>query len=444
MSDNQDCVELVRRAQRGEQESRDRLTCLVVPRLRAYLYRLTLAPDLTEDLLQETLLHMLGSLKDLKRADAFWPWLYRTALGKAQHHFRDRQMRRRTSDPSVACVSRARSSASSDENDGLSALIRRELVETLFEAMGGLSLRQRAVVVLRCFEQKPYADIATVMGCSEIAAEVLFFRAKHSLRRHLSHRGFKAGLVGVGLGMFARETSFAAGFTAGPVNVASLEVGMLAQVIGAAGSMPLGIGVGMAAAVFVLALAVWGVMGLGDSPASSGSVATRSGDAPLAVRFEYPSRLLRAYDPGGDGWRGIEADQVVSTPVDPNRWLIGPPRSAQSSVVLPVGHWVELEFDGRIVDGPGDDIEVVEWGANGEEAHVFVTDGRDNQCFLGTLKASSSGLQVSTVAGFDLAAVPASFVPRAVRIVGGAGGGGTPGIDLHAVRARTARRSSRN
>ena len=435
--------ELVRRAQNGEQESVECLVGLVADKLRTCLYRLTLDRDLTEDLLQETLLHMVGSLKELKRVDAFWPWLYRTAIGKAQHHFRDKDKRGKASDASIACMADASSSTASEAMDGLSAPIRKELVEVVFEAMQRLNLRQRGVVVLRCFEHKSYADIAAIMGCSEIAAEVLFFRAKCSLRRHLSSRGFKGALLGVGLGAFARQTTSATGAAAGAVSGASLEVGVLAKGI-AAVSTPAGIGIGMAAVAFLLAITAWAVTGLGDPQASSQFVATRSGDPPLAVRFEYPSRLLRAYDPDGDGWRGIEADQVVSTAVDPNRWLIGPPRSAQSSVVLQVGHWVELEFDGRIVDGPGDDIEVVEWGANGEEAHVFVTDGRGNQRFLGTLKASSSGLQVSTVAGFDLAAVPASFVPRAVRVVGGAGGGGTPGIDLHAVRARTARRSSRN
>ncbi|MBN2129896.1 MAG: sigma-70 family RNA polymerase sigma factor [Sedimentisphaerales bacterium] len=435
MSNDQDCVELVRRAQRGEQDSRDRLTCLVAPSMRTYLYRLTLAPDLTEDLLQETLLHMLESLEDLKRAEAFWPWLYRTALGKAQHHFRDRQMRRKAADPSVACVSPARSSASSDENDGLSALLRRELIEALFEAMGRLSLRQRAVVVLRCFEQKPYADIAAVMGCSEIAAEVLFFRAKRSLRRHLSHRGFKAGLLGVGLGMFARETSSVAGFIAGPVSGASLKVGVVAQVIGAAG-MPFGVGMGIAATVALVAIIAWGAIGHGESRMARRSPAAQPVQEQTSVVFDYPSRLLHAYDPDGDGWEVIEADQVVSIPADPNEWLVGPPPSAQSSVVMPVGHWIELEFDGRILDGPGDDIEVVEWGANGEEADIFVTDGGDRLHFVGVLKAPLAGLQVDAAVGFDIAAAAASFVPRAVRVVSRTGGGGTPGFDLHCVRAR--------
>lgn len=440
MSNNRDCDELVQRAQRGEQASLDRLACLAGEKLRTYLYRLTLDRELTEDLLQETLLHMVESLKELNQAEAFWAWLYRTALGKAQHHFRDKVMR---SKPKVSRAHQANgpSSTTSEGTDGLSTLIQKELVEATFEAMKRLTLRQRGVVVLRCFEQRSYADIADMMGCSEIAAEVLFFRAKRSLRRHLSNRGFKGVLLAVGLGGFARRTSSAA--VAASVSGASLEVGLAAKAIGTM-TVPFGLGTTAAIAALVLGLVAWSANGHGDPAGPPGSTAARSPNQVAMVDFAYPSRVLGAHDPDGDGWKGIQADQVASVSVDPNEWLVGPPHSAQSCVVLPAGHWVELEFEGPILDGPGNDIEVVEWGANSEEAHVYVTDGNGRQRFVGTMKAPDSGLQISTVAGFDIGGIPLPFAPRAVRIVSRSQGGGTPGFDLHAVRARIERTKNRN
>ena len=141
-------------------------------------------------------------------------------------------------------------------------------------------------------------------------------------------------------------------------------------------------------------------------------------------------------DPDGDGWKGMEANKTSTVPVIPEKWLVGPPPSEQSSVVLPVGHWVNLKFQGEIVDGPGDDILIVEWGENGEQARVFTTDGANNEYLLGTVRIGTTGLQVPMEIGFDISGISLPFVPRAVRIVGIQAGGGTDGFDLHSVRAR--------
>ncbi len=58
MSDSS-IAQLVTDAQLGGQSSMDRLAELARERLYAYLYRITLDHELTEDLLQETLLQMV-------------------------------------------------------------------------------------------------------------------------------------------------------------------------------------------------------------------------------------------------------------------------------------------------------------------------------------------------------------------------------------------------
>ena len=87
--------ELVRKAQLGCQESMAQLAQAAEPRVCAYIYRLTLNSDLTADLSQETLLQMVKSLKSLRNPERFWPWLYRTAMGKVQMHFRIQKRKRK-------------------------------------------------------------------------------------------------------------------------------------------------------------------------------------------------------------------------------------------------------------------------------------------------------------------------------------------------------------
>jgi RNA polymerase sigma-70 factor (ECF subfamily) len=433
--DNANLGELVRQARSGDRQSMDCLVHLVEGPMRAYLYRLTLDGDLTEDLLQESLLQMIESLRSLEQPDAFRVWLYRTALGKVQHHFRQRRREAKLTEVSAGACGSSAQAVATDTTDGLTAMMRQELLDATSEAIGKLGLRQRSILVLRCFEQRPYDEVAAIMNCSEMAAQVLLCRAKRSVKKHLSRRGL-AGLWLVGLWSFARKTAPAAAApTAGQIAQAVADIGALPAIIGAIGAK-LSVAGAMAVAAVVLIATVGGAIhdvGTRSGLPAAGGVAE---SAPELEGFQHPDRLIRAYDPDGDGWKGIEANQVVAVPVDPNAWLLGPPPSEQASIVLPVGHWLELGFAGPITDGPGDDVFIVEWGRNGEQASVFITDGASNARLLGVLTVKDSGQQLATKTGFDIFRIRLPFVPRALRIVSITGGGGTPGFDLHSVQAR--------
>jgi RNA polymerase sigma-70 factor (ECF subfamily) len=244
-------AELIRQAQLGDQQSMNQLAQLVQGRLFAYIYRLTLNYDLAQDLSQETLLRMVESLKELKQAEQFRLWLYRTAMGKVQHYFRDKKQEQMIH---IAAIDKERLSeyASQDHNDGLNSVMRRELSETIFQAMARLKFAYRNVLVLRCFEQLSYAEIASLMGCKELRARVLFFRAKHSLKQQLARRGFSKTLLLIALGFFGVITTTTKGASAASVvSAASLDVGFLATLIGAAGTR---LGISIMTAITALAL----------------------------------------------------------------------------------------------------------------------------------------------------------------------------------------------
>ena len=166
----------------------------------------------------------------------------------------------------------------------------------------------------------------------------------------------------------------------------------------------------------------------------SGAV-IRAQDAP----FEYPCYLVDAYDGDSSCWTGMDAHGQYrgSIRVIPETWLVGPPLSEKSGVTLPPDHWVEVQFRGPIVDGPGDDIVLIELGPVNEEAHVYITDGAGQEYLLGMAKASGEGMGVDpTEIGFDIAGISLPFAGRAVRIVGLDHGGLAPGFDIANVTAR--------
>jgi len=155
--------------------------------------------------------------------------------------------------------------------------------------------------------------------------------------------------------------------------------------------------------------------------------------------FEYPVYLVDAYDADASCWTGmdIHGNYQGSVRVVPRIWLIGPPLSEKSGLTLPPDHWVEVQFRGPIVDGPGDDIILIELGPVSEEAHVYITDGAGQEYLLGLAKAGSEGTGVNpTEIGFDIGGISLPFVGRAVRIVGLDYGGLAPGFDIANVMAR--------
>ena len=428
MSDNVNYLELLRNAQLGDRESVNRLAELTAGKVCAYIYRVTMDNVLAQDLSQETMLEMIKSLKRLKfnHANQFWDWLFRTALGRIQMYFR-RQQHEKTVQMSAFDKERLSKLKSSDYSEGLKSLISNELSEAIFESMGKLKLRHRNVLVLRCFEQRSYSEIASIMDCSEMAAQVLFFRAKRSLKRQLSKHGFGKGLLLSALALFAKATAPAEAASTGTVTATSVKVGFAATVIAVAATK---LGITVISTIAAVVIVAGGITTLNGDNGGVGPVGGKTA-------FQYPYQLVDSYNPDNDGWQGVRANEVLLAKIVPEKWLVGPPSSERSWIVLPIDHWIELKFRGEIVDGTGYDIILVELDASAEEADVFITDGAGSEYLLGTARAGTSGQPGRTEIGFDIFDISLPFVPCAVRIVGIKDGGWTHGFDLGSVRVRT-------
>ena len=62
----------------------------------------------------------------------------------------------------------------------------RELRETAPRSIENLPPRQRAMVVLRVYQDLPYADISRIMGCAEGTVKATMFAAFAKLRTALA------------------------------------------------------------------------------------------------------------------------------------------------------------------------------------------------------------------------------------------------------------------
>jgi RNA polymerase sigma-70 factor (ECF subfamily) len=220
---------LVYEAQTGNKGGIERLTELAKERLFPYIYRLTLDYNLAQDVLQETILFMLQSLHKLEDVEYFWHWLFRTALGKVQHHYRELG-RAKAAQLSEAQRLRINYCASASINDGLSEMLRKELSEAIFTAMKKLSIKHRNIITLRCFENLEYSEIAAMLNMSEMHSRVMFFRAKNSLRRKLAMQGFRKSYFLIALALFGVITTSAKASASCTVTATSLEAGFVASI----------------------------------------------------------------------------------------------------------------------------------------------------------------------------------------------------------------------
>lgn len=243
---------LIHEAKLGNKESMNRLAELAGDRLYAYIYRLTLDQTITQDILQETILFMIQSINQLEHVDHFWGWLFRTAMGKVQHYHRDLK-RRKTVELSEDEQTYIHNRVSADFNDGLTEMLRKELSDAVFMAMKRLKLNYRNILILRCFENLEYAEIATVMNCSELRSRVMFFRAKNSLRRQLAMQGFGKYYFLIALALFGIVTTSTKAASSATIAASSLEVGFTASLIAAISSK---IGIAATAVATMIAFAV--------------------------------------------------------------------------------------------------------------------------------------------------------------------------------------------
>jgi RNA polymerase sigma-70 factor (ECF subfamily) len=232
LTDWQAQVELVERAQQGDKPSLERLAVMARERLRVYVYRVTQKDDLTQEIVQETLLEMCKILGKLQKTDRFWPWLYGIATNKLHRHYRTEKAMRH-----AAASEERRRQTIKEREEGFEGLIGEELKQIVTNAMQKLRTRHKAVLVMRCYDGMSYGEIAESMGCNEFSTRMLFVRAKRALQKELLRNGFGRGSLLAALIVFGKMTAPSKAAAAQlTVSAAALKVGLVASMAGLATS----------------------------------------------------------------------------------------------------------------------------------------------------------------------------------------------------------------
>ncbi len=156
----------------GDQEAFESLIREHQHMIHALCYRMTGSLADAEDLAQETFIHGFRHLNEFRADAKLSSWLYRIAVNLSLN-WRKRAARQARLHEEFA--KEAGSGRGEDCDRG----------RRVQEALMSLDPKQRAAVILTCYDGLSHAEAARTLGCSETTVSWRVFAAKRKLKRIL-------------------------------------------------------------------------------------------------------------------------------------------------------------------------------------------------------------------------------------------------------------------
>jgi RNA polymerase sigma-70 factor (ECF subfamily) len=156
------------------------------PQIFRFLLASTRDYDLAETLTQECFLKAHRNWSSFRGDSSAMTWLMRIAINLQKDHWRNRRMQfwRLTQTNSVE-LDEASEWLPSGERSAEQKLLAQEQVAHVWQAVKGLSERQRTVFLLRYVEEQELSEIARATGLSEGTVKAHLSRALAKVRTEL-------------------------------------------------------------------------------------------------------------------------------------------------------------------------------------------------------------------------------------------------------------------
>jgi RNA polymerase sigma-70 factor (ECF subfamily) len=132
--------------------------------------------ELAHEIVQQTFFRLHGARNDFRQGSTLRPWIMTIAMNLVREHWR-RGKRRKMTDVEVDTQAAPQAEFMPMEL--------RQRAELLYVALEKLPTSQREVVELHWFQERPYAEIAQIVGASEGAVRVRAHRAYATLKQLL-------------------------------------------------------------------------------------------------------------------------------------------------------------------------------------------------------------------------------------------------------------------
>lgn len=172
-------ADLVRKARGGNLFAFEEMVKRYQRRVYGVARRIVQRHDVADDVTQEAFLRAYQALSSFDLQRPFGPWMCRIAANLAVNHVRSPVAREQE-------LPEGHRETPSRTPDPLGAVLESEARRLLSEALAGLPVEQRAVLVLRVFEELSYREIADALGLEMGTVMSRLARAREKLRKALA------------------------------------------------------------------------------------------------------------------------------------------------------------------------------------------------------------------------------------------------------------------
>jgi len=176
-------AELVVRCQQGDRAGFEDLVTRIGPDLYRMIFAQVRDYDDTDEILQECLIRVYKHLPTLREVAKFPGWIVRMVVNQCHSH---RLKRSRAALDSIEDMTDASTLEVMWQNPHAGnprrALLRKEMMAEINQAISNLPPRQRSAIVLFEVEDLPIREIARLMNCSEGAVKFNIHQARKKLK----------------------------------------------------------------------------------------------------------------------------------------------------------------------------------------------------------------------------------------------------------------------
>lgn len=178
MNENDDSP-LVNEAQNGSRQAFNELVRLHQERLYWVVRRMVRDHDQSLDILQDVFIRAYDALPNFRGESKFFTWLYRIATNLSLNYLRKRKLR-----PAVH-LDELEDVLPDHQESGHDVLERKEFRKILERAIERLPAKQKAVFILRYYEELPYEEISKIMNRTTGGLKANFFHAVRKIEEYV-------------------------------------------------------------------------------------------------------------------------------------------------------------------------------------------------------------------------------------------------------------------
>ena len=188
-------VRLIKACQDGDPSSFNMLVWRWEKPLYNFIYKYVGNATLAEDLVQDTFIRVLKSIKRYTHQGSFSTWLYRIAVNLCKDHLKRKRLPMvslhdyyTTGSGEKIYVQDRVADEKARTDDSLNAEEREELVRRL---LAGLPEEQRIVILLKEYQELTFREISEVLDVPEGTVKSRLYHALRAMKENLERTGFE-------------------------------------------------------------------------------------------------------------------------------------------------------------------------------------------------------------------------------------------------------------